>query len=144
MTDNAAKNAGVSPKPALVPQSHGGALLAGGERGIKRVGSGRRPSAIRRAARKITADALPYLEAVIAGVAVEEVRTQDGQAYGLKTASVGDRVAAFRAVAQLGMSGKITTDDIRVRLTEQLRLIASRPSWTSEELIEALRPIWRA
>ncbi len=102
-----------------------GALLAGGMPG--NAGGGRTPSAIRAAAREMAADRLKVL-----GQIARRTKAKDS-----------DRIAAVKALADIGLSETINVSDVRRALDETGEIIRERMAPDeAESLIEAIRPIW--
>jgi hypothetical protein len=65
---------------------------------------------------------------------------------GLRSARPGDRTKAMDVLAKYGLGTKdettIVSADVTDRLKRQVEVIASRESWTSEELLSTIGPIW--
>jgi hypothetical protein len=124
----AAKTAAVAKRA----QPHGGALLEGGVPG-NAGGTGRPPSAIRETARLMFDERLPKL-ANIADGRSKKVRT-------------GDRLRAIELLGKIGLDDAAGIDvvhpEVIMRVQNTRKLIASRPTWDSEELLTALHEVWK-
>ena len=114
------------PSVQMVPQPHGGALQVGnpGNSG----GSGRPPSVVRQRSRDGYYTRIPTLEAI-----ADSEKSKDA-----------DKIAAVSVLGRMGMTGAVNMDDIRERLRAQLEVIRSRDTWSSADLISAIKPIWRS
>lgn len=57
-----------------------------------------------------------------------------------------DRISAVDKLGKYGLGERneltVVSDDVRVRLRQQVEVITGRPKWTATELLEALDPIW--
>lgn len=152
----------------LIPQPHGGALLAGGVPG-NRGGVGQPPSVIRSLSREAWAERLPVLTTIADGEAVQTIDVPLASVLphakcpscrgnlaaknpstaaivsvrGKASAKPSERVRAMSELSKVGMGAAMSPDDLRERMREQLTVIASRPTWNAEELIKALLPIWQ-
>lgn len=108
------------------PQSHGGALLAGGAPN-NRGGTGRPPSAIRATARQAFDEVLPIVTRIVKS----------------KSTSDRDRIRGIDVLGKYGMGHPVSIDDVRDRLREQLEAIREfLPPEQSEVLIGRLKGIW--
>jgi hypothetical protein len=136
--DNAVDNSGDDSGVTLVAQRHGGALLPGGRRG-NRGGPGKLPSRVRQASLAAFAQRLPVLKGIADGVVVE---IDEQGAYRVASPTPRDRVAALKVLAELGLGAQVHAADVRERLTAQLQVIRSRPTWTADELVAALAKVW--
>lgn len=65
---------------------------------------------------------------------------------GIESATPGDRVRAFDAFAKYGIGTKdevtVISPDVRARVERTVQLIAQQETWSSEELLRRLDPIW--
>lgn len=134
--DNSGDNTGVMVAP-LEPQPHGGALRQGnpGNRG-----GGRLPNAIRRKARRMLATRLDIVGHIADGVSVE---FDDGEQLKWVSPRPADRLQALKLLADWGLGPAVSVADVQERIAQQLQVIRSRETWTPEELIAALAPVWR-
>jgi hypothetical protein len=119
----------------MIAQPHGGTLKRG-----NRVGVGRRPNAIRKAALRILSRNIHVLEHIASGVTTEFV--EDGNQV-LVTPRPSERIAALKLAGELGMGETIKASEVRSRMNAQLDLIASRPTWETGELLKALDAVWK-
>jgi len=111
---------------AKVPQAHGGALNSGGTPG-NAGGTGRPPSAVRAASRASYYDRIPILEQI----------ADD------PTAANPERINAIKTLGGFGLSGSISVDDVRERLSATLAEIrAALPQAEADALVARIRPIW--
>lgn len=125
--------------PVLVPQPHGGALKSGGTPG-HRGGSGRLPNAIRRKARRMLATRLDIVGHIADGVTVQ---FDDGEQLKWVSPRPAERLQALKLLADWGLGPAVSVADVQERIAQQLQVIRSRETWTPEELIGALAPVWR-
>jgi len=121
---------------ATMPGRQGGTLRRG-NRGNR--GGGRLPSLVRQASLKAFAQRLPILKGIADGVVVE---IDEQGAYRVASPTPRDRVAALKVLADLGLGAQVNAADVRERLTAQLQVIRSRPTWTADELVAALAKVW--
>jgi hypothetical protein len=153
------KNAGEIPgakEPALIPQSHGGALYSGGVPG-HRGGTGRPPSEIRRIAREAWADRIPFLTEIADGVVpirlavkCEHCGKEPTEGTSLEelvklTPEVTDRLRAMDQLAKVGIGAnkELTVEHIRERLSEQIQRIQNAfPPEVAEQIIGVIEPVW--
>jgi len=85
------------------------------------------------------ANNLPTLDYIARGVRVEYT---EGGVQVLATPRAGEQVAAIKLLADLGMGERVQMSEIRARLRSQIALIRSRESWSTDELLGALRAVW--
>ena len=121
---------------ATMPGRQGGTLRRGG---TNRGGRGRLPSLVRQASLAAFAQRLPILKGIADGVVVE---IDEQGAYRVASPTPRDRVAALKVLAELGLGAQVHAADVRERLTAQLQVIRSRPTWTADELVAALAKVW--
>lgn len=134
--ENSGGNTGVMVAP-LEPQPHGGALRQGnpGNRG-----GGRLPNAIRRKARRMLATRLDIVGHIADGVTVQ---FDDGEQLKWVSPRPAERLQALKLLADWGLGPPVSVADVQERMAQQLLVIRSRETWTAEELITALRAVWR-
>lgn len=121
------ENNGQNNGGALIPQPHGGALRPGGQPG-NAGGTGRPPSEVRATARMMFDERIPAL----ANIADRE-----------DTASA-DRIRALDLLAKVGLGGTtISIEEIRERLTAQMKAIHQHLGADAPALIEKLREVWK-
>jgi hypothetical protein len=129
------ENSGTNSGVVVVPQPHGGALVYG----RSNPGSGRKPAAIRKAAMKMLSRNLPVLEHIASGATVEF--TENGEQK-LVTPKPGERVAAIKVLAELGMGERVAVSDVRTRIRAMLAIVNEQETWTREELLARLGGVW--
>ena len=115
-------------KTALVPQRHGGALLAGGQLG-NRGGPGKPPSVLRERLRGSLDERV---------VVLEEIADDE-------TAAHRDRIRAVDTLAKYGLGAirEITIEDVREKLRITLELLRDElDEDEADRLIGRLRGIW--
>jgi len=114
--------------PALVRQSHGGAILGGGLPG--HAGGGGRPSsALRERLRGSFQERVSVLEEIA------DDPTADPQ----------DRIRAIDVLAKygLGLTRELSVDEVRDRLRETVALIRrALPPEQATEILRSLREVW--
>jgi hypothetical protein len=113
-----------------VPQPHGGALVPGAGGGPQ-PGSGRPPNEFKARCRELASSEHSF-------AAVERI---------LKNAGHPAFMAALKWATEQGYTKETLTlisPEITARLQRQTQIIASRPAWTSEELLDVLgAEVWR-
>jgi len=113
----------------LVPQPHGGALLNGMAKNHV-PGPGRPPSELRERLKGSLAERIKVVEEI-----ADEI-----------THTPADRLRAIDLLAKYGLGTKeeitLVSEDVRTRLERQVSLIASRPTWTREDLLTELEAVW--
>ena len=113
----------------LVPQPHGGALLNGMAKNHV-PGPGRPPSELRERLKGSLAERIKVVEEI-----ADEI-----------THTPADRLRAIDLLAKYGLGTKeeitLVSEDVRTRLERQVSLIASRPTWTREDLLTELEGVW--
>jgi hypothetical protein len=151
------------PVGALIPQPHGGAIRNGG---TNAGGTGRPPDEVRRAYRELGATkGFNLVDSVLdgnvrvrfygmcpgckkdwplpEGDALDKLVDEVGEAV---RASVDQQLKANEQALKYGLGTKdettIVSADVTDRLKRQVEVIASRESWTSEELLSTIGPIW--
>lgn len=125
--------------PVLVPRPDGrGALNSGGTPGNR--GGGRLPNAIRRKARRMLATRLDIVGHIADGVTVQ---FDDGEQLKWVSPRPAERLQALKLLADWGLGPPVSVADVQERMAQQLLVIRSRETWTAEELITALRAVWR-
>lgn len=135
--ENNEENNGVM--PVLVPRPDGrGALNSGGTPGNR--GGGRLPNAIRRKARRMLATRLDIVGHIADGVTVQ---FDDGEQLKWVSPRPAERLQALKLLADWGLGPPVSVADVQERMAQQLLVIRSRETWTAEELITALRAVWR-
>lgn len=140
------------PVGALIPQPHGGAIRNGG---TNIGGSGRPPSELRDRLIGSFAERVHILEEFADGevtlrmvgkceecghvgdpLTPEEVKAAAPQ--------VSDRIRAIETLAKYGIGKPIGEDDVRMRLSEQIRIIqAELPADVAEALLGKIEGVWR-
>jgi hypothetical protein len=132
------KTAGKTPvarPPELVPQPHGGALLAGGVPGNRGNPASKGPpkSAIREKLAAIVNDhGVDYVRRVLTG-------EEEG-------ATIQNRLDAFEKAAKFGVGAlkSVDEDDIRARLKATVEIItAELPPDVAEALLAKVEVVWR-
>lgn len=114
-------------KTAMVPQPHGGALLAGGVPG-NAGGPGVPPSVVRRRARESYYDRIPKLEKIA------DARTTPAR----------DVIAAIRELGRVGMGGSVSPDDVRERMARTIDVIREElDEETAVRVLLRVRAVWR-
>lgn len=130
---------------ALIPQKHGGALLAGGQKG-QTPGTGRPPSAIRHALRQSFDQRLKILETIADGMAVQTLKSPSGKETAMKiSADVADRIKAIDMLAKygLGTTKEVSVEAVRDRVARTLDVIRAQVApKLAASIIAELRPIW--
>lgn len=156
---------------AKVPQAHGGALNAGGTPGNKG-GPGRPPDAIRERLRGSFDERVGVIEDIADGTPVTnadvpfinilphvvcpkcetQMEAKDPAALfmlsirGRVSATPSERIKALDIAAKYGLGTKeeitVVSEDVRHRIQTQAQLIASRPTWTREDLLAQLSEVW--
>lgn len=144
----------------LVPQKHGGAIHQGAPANPV-AGTGRPPDALRAAMRELGATkGLPFLEDVLDGkVSVSligkcencgEVGEPDADwvkelLKGI-AASTDQRLKANEQALKYGLGTKdelsVVSPDVVRRLEQQVTVISGRETWTRDDLLAALGPVW--
>lgn len=124
--------------PELVPQSHGGALLSGGQPGNKG-GPGRPPSKVRALAREEFFEAIPELAKIARG----------GGKRGKKE-ETADRLRAIDILGKYGLGQARGLDEeqfegivLQMASVVQARLNAALPRETADKVLEALFEDWK-
>lgn len=111
----------------LVPQPNGRGAIWQGAPANPVAGPGRPPDALRAEMRGNLADILPGLLARYTAGELDHIRFADFLAkYGLGTK---DELS-------------VVSPDVVARVERQVQLIASRPTWGSEELLALLSEVW--
>lgn len=130
--------------PALIPQEHGGALLAGGQPGNK--GGGRTPSLTREAARLAFDKRIELLEQIADGEALVKIKDADGNVTVATTSpEVSDRLKAINLLGTygLGAAKEVSADAVRDRVNLTLDIIQQRVSREQYLiLVRELQTIW--
>lgn len=110
-----------------VPQPHGGSIIPGGAPG-NRGGMGAVPSVVRQRARDSFYKRVPVLEKI-----ADSKKSKDS-----------DRISAILGLGRIGLSGNVSVDDIRERLTETINVIRrALPLEQAETLINQIEMCWR-
>lgn len=116
----------------LIPQPHGGALLAAGRKGGT-PGTGRPKSAIREKLRKVLEDdGVEYLRKVLAGE--------------IEGASISDRIRAADVVAKhgLGSEREVTLEWVGARVAQTVAIVrAELGDEDAQRVLQRLREVWR-
>lgn len=124
----------------MVPQSHGGALKRGGSHER----TGRRPDRIKKLAQKLLEPRLRLLAHFADGVVVSQVEDDAGNAkHKLHSPTPAERTKAIEVLHKIGMGDTVSVSDVRDRLKRQVALIRSQETWTADELLQALGPVWK-
>ncbi len=134
-----------SPKPAKIPQPHGGALYAGGVPG-HRGGPGAPPSVLRERLRGSFENRIGALEQIADGEALVKTRAPDGkETETLVSASVPDRLKAIDTMAKygLGTTKELTVEHVSGKLRETDAILARElPRDLYERVATILREVW--
>lgn len=124
-----AKTPAKTADPPLVPQPHGGALLAGGKVGNPG-GTGRPPSEIRKRLRGSFEERIKILEEIADA----------------KEQSSTDRLRAVDLLAKygLGTTKELTVEHVRDRLQQTIAAITETlPPEQADALLAKIEPLWR-
>lgn len=117
------------PETGLVVPAHGRGRIWQGPAANPVAGTGRPPDEIRAAMRGTLAEILPGLLAKYTAGEIDHVRFADFLAkYGLGTK---DELS-------------VVSPDVVKRLEQQVTVIMGRETWTRDDLLAALSPIWTA
>lgn len=131
----------VTDTAVMVPPK-GGQLRVGnpGNKG----GHGRRPDRIKKLAQKALLPRLRLLAHFADGVAVSQVEDDAGNArHKLHSPTPAERIKALEVLHKIGMGDTVSVSDVRDRLKRQVALIRSQETWTADELLQALGPVWK-
>lgn len=136
---------GESPRPGLVVQPHGGALLRGGVKGNKSRSG--RTTAVRALALKGLHEAVPRMVDLANGRSVLVELTQGGTM--LVDPDAKAQIQAFKALADVALPTGIGNRELKERLTEQQRRLLAQlreegiPAETQARIIQAVAGAWR-
>jgi hypothetical protein len=121
-----------SAAPPLIPQAHGGALLAGGtpgNRGGQPGRSGRRPDWIDEACARGFSEGLPFLRRVVRG-------KEPG-------ATIADRMKAFDLLGKY--RGTVGAADVRMRVRSTVAVVRRHcPADLAKVIVAELQEAWTA
>ena len=109
-----------------------------------RGGHGRRPDRIKKLAQKLLEPRLRLLAHFADGVVVSQVEDDAGNAkHKLHSPTPAERTKAIEVLHKIGMGDTVSVSDVRDRLKRQVALIRSQETWTADELLVALGPVWK-
>ena len=136
-----ANNSGPNSGLVMEPQGHGGALRRSG---YKNPNAGRRPDRIKKLAQQLLEPRLRLLAHFADGVVVSQVEDDAGNAkHKLHSPTPAERTKAIEVLHKIGMGDTVSVSDVRTRLKQQVALIRTQDSWTTDDLLAALGGVWK-